>query len=96
MNDALVPNVVIPACSASAQRALRSGWAGLPSYSTIDASVASPPTRKFHIIQPVVVNQNSRSPACASTWRCIDFSVSSRMPPCPCTIAFGRPVVPEL
>ena len=51
---------------------------------------------KFHIIQPVVVNQKSRSSACRSRCRCIFFSISSRTPPWPCTIAFGRPVVPEL
>ena len=50
---------------------------------------------KFHIIQPVVVNQNSRSPACASMCRRMTFSCSSRMPPWECTIAFGSPVVPE-
>ena len=36
-----------------------------------------------------------RSPACASTWRCSFFRCSSRIPPWPWTIAFGRPVVPE-
>ena len=36
---------------------------------------------KFHIIQPVVVNQKSRSPACASTCRCSIFRCSSRIPP---------------
>ena len=54
-----------------------------------------PATRKFHIIQPVVVNQKKRSSAWASTCRCSFFSCSSRMPPWPWTIAFGRPVVPE-
>ena len=49
---------------------------------------------KFHIIQPVVVNQNSRSPACASRCRCSILRCSSRMPPWDCTIAFGSPVVP--
>ena len=50
---------------------------------------------KFHIIQPVVVNQKRRSPGFASTCRCIFFSCSSRMPPWPWTIAFGSPVVPD-
>jgi len=59
-------------------------------------SESRPPTRKFHIIQPVVVNQNSRSPACASRWRRSFFRCSSRIPPWPWTIAFGSPVVPEL
>ena len=52
------------------------------------------PTRKFHIIQPVVVNQNMRSPGRRSRCRRF-FSCSSRIPPWPCTIAFGSPVVPE-
>ena len=50
---------------------------------------------KFHIIQPVVVNQNSRSPACASRCRCSILRCSSRIPPWPWTIAFGSPVVPD-
>ena len=33
--------------------------------------------------------------ACASTCRCSIFRCSSRIPPWLCTIAFGRPVVPE-
>jgi hypothetical protein len=90
-NAALVPNVVTPVASASAHR--RSP-AGEPSYRTTVASVSSTPTRKFHIIQPVVVNQKTRSSACASTCRCSCLRCSSRIPPCPWTIAFGRPVVP--
>ena len=50
---------------------------------------------KFHIIQPVVVNQKRRSPGWASTWRFSFFRCSSRIPPWPWTIAFGSPVVPE-
>ena len=51
-------------------------------------------TRKFHIIQPVVVNQKTRSPSRASRCRYIFLRCSSRIPPCPCTIALGSPVVP--
>ena len=51
---------------------------------------------KFHIIQPVVVNQKSRLSACRSRCRCIIFSISRSTPPWPWTIAFGSPVVPEL
>ena len=72
-----------------------SGYPGEPSYRSTVASVSSPETMKFHIIQPVVVNQNSRSPACASTCRCSIFRCSSRIPPWPWTIAFGSPVVPD-
>jgi hypothetical protein len=57
--------------------------------------VSRPETRKFHIIQPVVVNQKTRSPARASTCRCSFLRCSSRIPPWPCTIAFGSPVVPD-
>ena len=39
-----------------------SGYAGLPSYSTGSTSTRSALTRKFHIIQPVVVKKNIRSP----------------------------------
>ena len=49
-------------CSASRHSAPRSGWPGLPSYSTTVAPTSRPPMRKFHIIQPVVVNQKNRSP----------------------------------
>ncbi len=50
---------------------------------------------KFHIIQPVVVNQNSRSPACASRCNHAFFRCSSRIPPWPWTIGLGSPVVPD-
>ena len=53
------------------------------------------PTRKFHIIQPVVVKKNARSPGRSPWWKLSPLSCSSRMPPCPCTIALGSPVVPE-
>jgi hypothetical protein len=59
MNPALVPKVVTPASAAKSHS--RAG-SGCPSYSTIVAPASSPPTRKFHIIQPVVVNQKKRSP----------------------------------
>jgi len=59
------------------------------------APASSPPIRKFHIIQPVVVNQKKRSPGWRSWCRWLFFRCSSRIPPCPWTIPFGRPVVPE-
>ena len=46
----------------AATAAPRSGAPGLPSNSTIAAPTAGAETRKFHIIQPVVVNQKNRSP----------------------------------
>ncbi len=73
----------------------RSGHIGLPSRHTIDAPVSNVDTSAFHIIQAVVVNHISRSPgprSQLSTW----FLYASRMmPPWPCTIAFGSPVVPD-
>ncbi len=95
MNAALVPNVVISASLASCQSLPRSGCPGLPSKRTISASVRRTPTRKFHIIQPVVVNQKTRSPRWASTWRFIFLRCSSSIPPWPWTIGFGSPVVPD-
>src|SRR6202012_215770 len=96
MNAALVPNVVICASALSSHRRSSDGYPGFPSNSTTAASVSSTPTRKFHIIQPVVENQNTRSPARASTCNLWCLSCSSRIPPWLCTIALGRPVVPEL
>ena len=95
MYDALVPKVVIPVRAANSHSASMSGWPGEPSYRRTVASVSSPETMKFHIIQPVVVNQKIRSPACASTCRCSILRCSSRMPPWDWTIAFGNPVVPD-
>ena len=50
---------------------------------------------KFHIIQPVVVNQNSRSPSRASRWRLSFLRCSISTPPWEWTIALGSPVVPD-
>ena len=51
--------------------------------------------RKFHIIQPVVVNQNIRSPSRTSNMSPIALACSMTTPPWPWTIAFGSPVVPD-
>ena len=59
------------------------------------APTSSPETRKFHIIQPVVVNQKNRSPGPRSWWRASTFRCSRRMPPWPWTIGLGSPVVPD-
>ena len=95
MNGAAVPKYVTPASSANLQSAFMSGYDGSPSYSTAVAPCSKPPIRKFHIIQPVVVNQKKRSPCPISMCRESTFRCSSRMPPCPWTIGFGRPVVPD-
>ena len=91
------PSPIIVGRTSAAIRhcASRSGHIGLPSRHTIDAPVSNVDTRAFHIIHAVVVNHISRSPgprSQLSTW----FLYASRMiPPWPCTIAFGRPVVPD-
>ena len=95
MNAALVPKQVIPLSAARSHNVPSDGYPGLPSNRMIDASLSSTPTMKFHIIQPVVVNQNIRSPAWASRCNHAFFRCSSRIPPCPWTIGFGSPVVPE-
>lgn len=103
-NGAEVPKYVVPVSAASRHSPPRSGsagrpgsarTAGLPSKSTMVAPTAGPETRKFHIIQPVVVNQKNRSAGPRSWCRASIFRCSSRMPPWPCTIGLGNPVVPE-
>ena len=65
-----------------------------PSNMTIDARSSSPETSAFHIIQAVVVGCSSRAPGCRFQPSPRFLWCSSRMPPWPWTIAFGRPVVP--
>src|SRR5699024_938942 len=79
----------------SFQSILVSGDAGLPSYKMMVLPVSNPPTRKFHIIHPVVVNQKKRSPFPRSLWNVRAFRCSSKMPPWLWTIGFGFPVVPD-
>src|SRR6202050_5837310 len=71
------------------------GYAGLPSYSTGTTSTSSALTRKFHIIQPVVVKKNMRSPGCTSIWNLSDLICSRIMLPWQWMMGFGRPVVPD-
>ncbi len=54
-----------------------------------------PLTRKFHIIQLVVVNQKNLSSGPRSTCNESFLRCSRRMPPWPWTMALGSPVVPE-
>ena len=72
-----------------------SGHAGSPSSITIDERTSSAATSAFHIIQEVVLNQSRRPPGLRSHVSACAFRLSSRIPPWPCTIAFGRPVVPD-
>ena len=73
----------------------RSGHAGSPSSITIDERTRSAATSAFHIIHEVVLNQSRRPPGLRSQLNACALRYSSRMPPCPWTIAFGRPVVPD-
>src|SRR5690348_12911328 len=91
-NGAEVPKYVMPASAASRHNPAGSG---APSYSTTAAPTAGPDIRKFHIIQPVVVYQKNRSPGPRSWCSASIFRCSSRIPPWPCTIGLGNPVVPE-
>ena len=95
MYGALTPNAVMRVRSATRHSAYMSGWAGLPSYTTMDAPSSRPLMRMFHMIQPVVLNQKKRSPSPMSIWSERNLACSSSAPPCPCTIAFGMPVVPD-
>jgi hypothetical protein len=62
---------------------------------TTVAPVSRAETSRFHIIQPVVVNQKNRRPGPRSQCSARNFRCSTTIPPCPCTIPFGSPVVPE-
>src|ERR1039457_144168 len=95
MNGALVPKNVIPTRSARSQSRPGSGHIGLPSKQTIVVPASSPPTRKFHIIQPVVENQKNRSPGPRSQCNRSEERCSSTIPPCPWTIALGGPAFPD-
>src|SRR3982074_3295939 len=91
----LVPNSEAPESSTIFHRTSGLGQAGLPSYHTGTTLESSALTRKFHIIQPVVVKKNSRSPGCTSKLNARCLSCSRMMPPGLWQMGFGRPVVPE-
>src|SRR5699024_3672001 len=57
INGALVPNDVIFASSTSSHNTIIEGYVELPSYKTMVELVNNPPINKYHIIQPVEVNQ---------------------------------------
>src|SRR5882757_7903944 len=95
MYGADVPKYVIRSRSANSHNAESDGWPGLPSNRTTVAPTNRPEIRKFHIIQPVVVNQKNVSPGPRSQCSANAFRCSSTMPPCPCTMPLGSPVVPD-
>ena len=92
---ALVPKYVMPSSSLIRHSEPRSGYARLPSYITTVEPESSPETSRFHIIQPVVENQKNTSSGPRPSSSAMDFVCSSVMPPCPWTIGFGSPVVPD-
>src|SRR5256885_6745471 len=71
----------------------RVGWAAIVGRIVVPTS--SPPTKRFHIIHPVVVYQKKISPGFRSRLSPTLLRCSRTIPPCPCTMAFGKPVVPE-
>src|SRR5690606_37988598 len=89
------PKYVIRCCAANRHSVFRSGCPGLPSNSTTAEPTNNPEISRFHIIHPVVVNQKNRSPGPRSSDIANCFRCSTTMPPWPCTMPFGRPVVPD-
>ena len=57
--------------------------------------LASAEASQFHIIQPQVVKKNNRSPGRRSVCSRCSLRCCSSVPPAPCTMHFGTPVVPE-
>ena len=94
-NAGLTPMTDGRVSAASRHCCARSGQAGSPSSITIELRNSSADTSAFHIIHAVVVNQNSRPPGFRSQPSPRFLTCSKRIPPCPCTIAFGSPVVPD-
>ena len=72
-----------------------SGYAGLPSNITMVQPPRSPLTSSVHTIHPVLDTQKNVSPARMSLCSRSVLRCSMTIPPCPCTIAFGTPVVPD-
>jgi hypothetical protein len=52
-------------------------------------------TSQFHIIQPVVVWNSTTSPGPMSACSRCSLACSSSVPPWPCTMHLGAPVVPD-
>src|SRR3954468_24637624 len=95
MKRADVPNSVRSTSSARSNNVVGDGYVGDPSYTTAVASLASTDASQFHIIQPVVVKYNTRSPARMSHCSWCSARCFSSAPPARCTMHFGAPVVPD-
>ena len=99
---ALAPKKVTPVSPTNCHRRVQSGDsvlpAGWPSKRQRVVPPSSPPTCRFHTIPPVDAYQWNRSPVSTVAPRLLcsvlSLSDSSTMPPWPCTMGLGRPVVP--
>ena len=83
--------------AAAPARGAGPGADGLPSKMQAVVPPSSTETWKFHMIQPVVLNQCRRSPVSTVGPRLLCrllFSSTSTMPPWLWTMGLGRPVVP--
>jgi hypothetical protein len=101
-NAAPAPKKVHRASPAKRQSVVQSGAAagppGLPSKTQIVVPASSPASCAFHMIQPVLLNQWKRSAVSTVGPRSlcsVPFRNSTRMPPWPCTMGLGSPVVPD-
>ena len=95
-NLGLVPKCVMPQSATISQRRFNDGRAGNPSNSVMLAPAYRPASIQFHIIQPVVVTYRRLSSTRRSQCSSSSFVCCKSVPPAPCTIHFGGPLVPEL
>ena len=95
MKAGLVPKNVMRSRSAKRQSVSRSGCPGLPSNCITVHSSSSVDTSRFHMIQLVDENQKKRSSRPMSRCSAAPLKVSTIVPPWPCTMGFGMPVVPD-
>ncbi|SKY00232.1 Uncharacterised protein [Mycobacteroides abscessus subsp. abscessus] len=91
-----MPKNVTSLSSQICQSLSASGANGCPENVTIVAPIRRPATWKFHIIHESAVCQKNTSPGPISLCSPSTLTCSTTMPPCPCTIPLGFPVVPEL
>ena len=87
--------MLYPLLFAKFQSTSRPGYPADPSYNINVAPASMDATEKFHIIQPVVEYQKNFSPCFTSQCSSSTFICSIRLPPTPCVMAFGLPVVPD-
>ena len=91
-----IPSIVTRSSSTSCQRR-SAGQSGAPSLNTIVAPRAPAPTTVHGpMIQPMSVENSTRSPAWRSAWYAASRAIETRNPPCTWTAPFGFPVVPDV